>query len=180
MSLGRIFRLRYVFAEMNGRQLLLCPFPSAPQTISAVPDQLSVKKASQPSESKGIMTPCWSQERRGSTVYYSLCQALQGNAWVPSSSESLCFHPSAFKSPTSHCIVGASSLLFGKWLESKPPFLEKIPLSRQLKQLQAAWDFSVHVGSTYWAWCFSLGFRKVRMAVYWISKHTDHTALPAH
>lgn len=59
----------------------LCPFPSAPQTISAVPDQLSVKKASQPAESEGIMTPCWSQGTRGSTVYHSrarLSRAMSG------------------------------------------------------------------------------------------------------
>lgn len=104
------------------------------------------------------------------------------------SSESLSFHLSAFQHclskainlPAPHWVVRLSSLLFGKWFENKPPFLQKVPISSHLKQLQPAWDFSVHGRSTCWASCFSPGFRKVRTAVYWISKHTDHTALLAH
>lgn len=176
---------------MNGLQLLLERAVS--HSFSSTDDQCRTWPAFLPKEftacwKEGIMAPCWSQGSRSSVVIphpaMLPAHALQGNASCPSSSGSFSFHPSAFqlclKSPTSHCTVRETSLLSGKRFECKPPFLGKTPLSRQLKQLQAAWDFCVHVGSTCWASCFSLGFWKVRMAVYWISKHTDHTALLAH
>lgn len=46
----------------------LCPVPSSPQMISVEPEQLFVKKAPQPAERKGTMTPCWSQGSRSSVV----------------------------------------------------------------------------------------------------------------
>lgn len=100
--------LRNVFVKMKDSSSCwrgLCPFPSAPQMISAEPDQHFVKKAPQPDERRRIMTPCWSQGSRSSMVIPhpampcslpTLSRAMPG---CPSSSESLCFHPSAWNLP---------------------------------------------------------------------------------
>lgn len=114
----------------------------------------------------------------------SLTRVFRATLGCLISSEILSFHPSAFchcrlseasALPSAHWVVGP-----GRWLEKEPPFLQKAPTSRQLQQLQPAGDFSLRVGSTRWAECFSPGLRKVRTAVYRISKHTDHTARLAH
>ena len=168
--------------------------------IGEEPAQLSSKKSSL-LKRKGIMILRGNQESRSweiwpaSMVYHSrpatpcsLTRVFRAMHGCLISSESLSFHPSAFHCclneainlPTSHWVERAGSLLFGKRFENKPPFLQKAPISRQLRQLHPAWDFSVPVGSACWAECFSPGFWKVRTAVYWISKHTHHTALLAH
>lgn len=116
-------------------------------------------------------------------------QGFRSNAWVPDLLWKLqlppvCLPPFPKQGHLSpHFLLGHENTL--------PPIQQRIwdqtslaaqspHTSSQFKKLQPAWDFGVHVGSTCWASCFSPGFRKVRTAVYWISKHTDHTALLAH
>lgn len=121
---------------------------------------------------KGIMILPWNQGSRSweiwpvSAVYHSrpatpcsltkVSRAMDGHMI---SSESFSFHPSAFHHclseainlPSPHWVVRRSSLLFSKRFENKPPFVQNVPISNQLKQLQPAWGFSVRVGSTCWA-----------------------------
>lgn len=152
----------------------LCPVPSTLRMISEEPAQRSSQKskASKPAEKEGDKDSLMKSGSRSweiwpvSVVYLSrpatpcsLTRVFRAMHGCLISYESLSFHPSTFHHclseainlATSHWVARLSSLLFGKWFENKPPFLQKVPTSRQLKQLQPAWDFSVHVGSTCWA-----------------------------
>lgn len=151
LSLGRIFGVRIIFAEMESSSCWrgLWTIPTTPQTTSEEPDQLFAKN---PAESTGITTPAGPAEAPWLSLTWMPCSLPRLSRAMPrwpSSSETL-FAPLCLKPPSSHCTVRETSLLFGTQLESILPSWRK-PLSPSCLRFQCSCEINM-LGLMFFPW----------------------------